>query len=321
MLTRIILFPCIFASTLDEQVIILLLRDILKSGIILTDNQGEVLRSIRAKIDRWNPKFKPKAKAILEELEKRHRFVEILPDQQLFQVCSNQVEKKCLKIFTSKEFYKVLVRNSQCINNTLAINRVTFIGYYAISSLVDKLEKSDLTLNKYNEDQFKQEILIPLFRDAKHIKMYDRWIGRSASQGTTNHQTTLKWLLEVFREVATIRSDTVVEAYCGIRPRRDDKIPLPKAVAALRKFEAEIQVLFPYLNFKLFIKKEIKDNELPHDRYIITNQTAIYIGRGFDLFVDANESYPRRIRDVQIGYCSNPAEVQNHYKDRRLRDL
>jgi len=62
MLTRIILFPCIFASTLDAQVVILLLRDILKSGIVITDNQGEVLRSIRERIDHWNPKFKPKVK-------------------------------------------------------------------------------------------------------------------------------------------------------------------------------------------------------------------------------------------------------------------
>jgi len=255
----------------------------------------------------------------LKNLEKKHRFVEILPDQQLSQVCSNQAEEECLKIFTSEEFYKVLVRNSQCVNNVLDINRVTCIEDYAVSTLVDKLKKSDLTLNEWKEDRFEQEILIPLFKDAKHIKIYDRWIGRSASEGNTNHQTTLKWLLEVFQRVATIRSDTVFEVYCGIYPNTKDKIPLPKAVNTLRKFESEVQVIFPY--FRLFIKEEIMDNQLPHDRYLITNQIAVYIGRGFDLFVRASENYPRRIRDLQIGYCSNLTNVHKHYTDRSLRDL
>ena len=315
MLTRIILFPCVFISVNETQIIIIMLMDILRSGIILIDDQNQILQSIEASINNWNPKFKRKAKEILKKLKKKNRFVKVSTTQPLISNCNNQIEENCIKVFTSEDFYRIIARHNQCANNGLVGNRVSLLEDYAISCLVDKLRKSSLTLitGEWKQDRFEEEILIPLFRDAKHIKIYDRWIGRSALQGTTNHQPTLKWFLEVFQKVATIRLDTVFEVYCGIGSQKKDKILLPKAITALRKFEAEIQVLFPY--FKLFIKEETFDYQLPHDRYLITNQTSIYIGRGFDLFVKANESYPRRIKDVQIGYCSNPEKVEPYYRD------
>ncbi|MCL1489857.1 MAG: hypothetical protein M1G31_03740 [Pseudanabaena sp. Salubria-1] len=131
-------------------------------------------------------------------------------------------------------------------------------------------------------------------------------------------RSQLRWFLEVFQQVATIGVGTKFEVYCGIDRKRSE-VPLAEAVNSLRSFESEIKNTFSY--FQLFIKEESYGNELPHDRYLITNQTAVYIGRGFDLFVDASARYPRRIRDLQIGYCSNPAEVQRHYTGSRLRDL
>ncbi len=319
MLTRIILFPCVFNSGTETQVIIIMLMDIVKSGVILVDDQSKVLQAIEKNINGWTPKFKQKAKELLKKLRKKNRFIEISQTQPLVSNCDNQIETSCIKIFTSEDFYKVIVLHNQCVDNAQVGNRITLIEDYAISPLVGQLNKSSLTLStgEWKQDRFEQEILFPLFRDARHIKIYDRWIGRSVPQGQTNHQTTLEWLLQVFQNVATIKIDTSFEVYCGIDTRQLSSIELSNAVNSLRRFEITTKKLFPYFN--LIIKNETYGNQLPHDRYLITNQTAIYIGRGFDLFANANESYPRRIKDVQIGYCSNPEKVEPYY--RSLPDL
>jgi hypothetical protein len=314
MLTRVVIFPCVFNSVADAQVIILLLKDLMKSGVILiedrtVDNQSEVFQSIRTKIDCWHPKFKPKAKEFLKKLQKKNRFVGALLDQPLSQTCINQTEENCIKIFTSEDFYSVIAGKAQCVE--LGKN-ITLIEDYSISPLAGKLNRSSLTLKvgEWKQDRFEQEILIPIFRNAKHIKIYDRWIGRSVSQGQTNHQMTLEWLLEVFQRSAKIRTDTTFEVCCGIDTRtrpNQPTIDIPKAVTSLRQFETSLSSRYSYFN--LIIKHEEHSNELPHDRYLFTEQAAIYIGRGFDLFVDRSEAYPRRIRDIEIGFCSEPEKI------------
>lgn len=328
MIYRTILFPCIFSANSDTSVfyynlVITILNNLVDSGIILIDNQldeSQLFKVIMANVEDWNPKFRPKVKELFKKLHKKNRFVVASSYLPLFQSCDTGDEGNCIKLFTEEEKTSIVIRQANCIDNPQFTNRATLLEDYSISLLQKRLNKHDYTLNKgeWDQDKFSEEILIPLFRDAKHIGIYDRWIGRSISEGRNNHQNTLSWFLEVFQQVATIGLGTKFEVYCGIDIRRNEVL-LAEAINSLRSFESEIRNTFSY--FQLFIKEERYGSELPHDRYLITNQTAIYIGRGFDLFVDAKGSYPHSIRDVQIGYCSNPADVQRHYKDRRLRDL
>jgi len=300
-----------------------MLCSFLESGIILIDSreidESQLLKSIIKNIDAWVPKFRYRAKEIIKQLKKRNRFVSISINdvQQLIQVCTIQMGDNCTKLYTSEDFYSPIVKQSECINHP----EITLVEEYSISPLFKKLNKNNFFIgnNMWRQDKFEEEILIPLFRDAKRIGIYDRWIGRSISGGRTNHQDTIIWFLNVFQKVATITTGTTFEVHCGIDVRGMSAKDLSNAISSLRIFESEIKELYTY--FKLFIKEENRNDVLPHDRYLITNQTAIYIGRGFDLFVNINEPYPRTIRDVQVGYCSNQSEVESHYKDRRLRDL
>ncbi len=326
MLTRVILLPCIFVPETDTSTyyysyMISILHSFLESGIILIDSresdESEILKSIISSIDTWIPKFRYKAKEIIKQLRKRNRFVSTLIDQPINQICTLHSGDNCTKLYTSEDFYSTITKHSQCVSHS----KTTLVEEYSISPLFKKLDRNSFFVgnNEWTEDEFEEKILVPLFRDAKRIGIYDRWIGRSIAEGRTNHQDTIKWFLNIFQTVATIRTDTIFEVYCGIDVRGISVPDLSTAKESLRNFEAGVKELYAY--FKLFVKEETRGNALPHDRYLITNQTAIYIGRGFDLFVNANEPYPRVIRDVQIGYCSNSSEVENHYKDRRLRDL
>jgi hypothetical protein len=320
MLTRTIIFPCIFTSESFQSPSVTLLQDILKSGVIFLDYDDKMWNEILKNIGNWNQDFKKEVQKILEQLDKNKRIVRLSISEQIYNSCNNPLIGDCEnQIQTDKDFFALVALRRECVIPKTINQKLTTIDKYVLSKLRDSLNTSGFVLSssEWRQDDFEKKILIPLFRDAKHIKVFDRWIGRSVPQGQSHHQATLWWLVEVFQKFATIRTDTIFEVYCGIDCRKLTQAKISGAVKTLRQFEAEMIKLFPY--FKLFIKNEVSGNQLPHDRYLITNQTAIYIGRGFDLFVDTKESYPRRIKDVQIGYCSNPEKVEPFY--RKLPDL
>ena len=73
-------------------------------------------------------------------------------------------------------------------------------------------------------------------------------------------------------------------------------------------------------HFRLIIKKETTAHQMPHNRYLLTNQVALSIDRGFDLLKTSRKSlYPRSIRDVRIDYCSEAEKVEQYV--RTLPDL
>jgi hypothetical protein len=170
------------------------------------------------------------------------------------------------------------------------------------------------------QHKFEQEILVPLLRDAKHVKISDRYIGRSIlTQNADQYKLSLEWILNIF--VQKSRQPGIFEIYSGFYTQPHPNQPPPDVVGAkvaLRQLETDLQKIYP--NFRLIIKNEKRCHQLPHDRYLITNQVAISIGRGFDLLLDKRSSlYPRRMRDVHINYCSESGKIEQAF--RRLPNL
>lgn len=72
---------------------------------------------------------------------------------------------------------------------------------------------------------------------------------------------------------------------------------------------------------KFYIKEETYGYQMPHGRYLITDQVGIFIDRGFDLLWDDNRMRnaglditkdDRRIRDVMIGHTANCSAVESN---------
>ena len=94
-------------------------------------------------------------------------------------------------------------------------------------------------------------------------------------------------------------------------------------------FSDEVKRQFQSFNFDLKVKKEtIKDKEMPHARYLITNQISILVDCGFDLFWSDDRMCnaglnPKidepRIRDVAIARISEPGKIEKSI--RALPDL
>jgi len=198
------------------------------------------------------------------------------------------------------------------------------LALVTLVKVVDVVEDSisdflpgDRILNKgeWTQKEFEQEIMIPLLRDAKDVKIYDRYIGRSIlTKNAAKYQSTLEWIIKVFLRERDSKLKGVFEVYGGVETHSIPKPKIPDAVAALRKLETNLRLIHP--NFKLIIKDETQGSQMPHDRFLVTNQVAVSIGRGFNLLFGGSS---RLVRDVTVAYCSEPGKVEQYV--RTLPDL
>jgi len=178
------------------------------------------------------------------------------------------------------------------------------------------MEKLDHSFPKGAEKkQFEQEIIVPIFRYAKHVKIYDRYVGRSILQknNAKKYKSMLKSILNVFG--TTNSRQGIFEVYCGFKPPNSSKLSdaLSDAKTKLKQLEADLQNLYP--RFKLIVKDETKGKEFIHDRFMITDQFALSMGRGVGLLSN-KEGW---LRDFTIAYCSEPDKIDADV--RRLPDL
>jgi hypothetical protein len=328
MLVRTILLPSVLRAnsenqTADYGMVIRLLQDIEKNGVLLVDDTNCIKASLLQDIPKWPVKFRKKAEVLLKSLKKKNRFVEVSLKDEVTATCKNKPCQQCIriaKIYTPP----AMLASQDCIEcakaqlESVSSVKVVDVAEYCVSDFFEShLNLSDRTLSKgeWKQDKFEQEILIPLFRDAKHIKIYDRWIARSVSnfpnpgQISDNYKLTIEWILDVFLQKSRWGVGGVFEVYSGLDTRKKSNAEVHTLVTELRKFESHIQHSFP--KFKLMLKQETKTDQMPHERYLITNQVAVSIDRGFDLLLDKRKiPYPRRVWDVTIAYCSEPDKIQ-----------
>ncbi len=329
MLVRTILLPSVLKTHPDNQsphyaMVIRLLQDLENNGVVLLDDTQCIKASLLQDISKWPVKFRKKAKVLLTTLKNKNRFVEVSLKGEVQATCKNKPCQQGIRIAKSYLPPAILTSQgcNQCAHSQLVLVssvEVIDVTEYCISDFFEShLKSSDRVLSngEWKQDKFEQEILIPLFRDAKHIKIYDRWVGRSAltnpnGQVADNYKFTLEWILDLFVRESRLGVDGIFEVHTGLDTRCISKAKVPTFVASLRSFESDMRKAYSFPNFQVSIKEETQADQMPHERYLITNQVAISIDRGFDLLLGKRTSpYPRLIRDVCIDYCSEPGKIE-----------
>jgi hypothetical protein len=322
MLVRTILLPSIFRVNSEKLIpdyglIIRFLQDLEKNGIVLVDDLDYILAAIREDIKEWPQKFKTQAQKLLIALRKKGRFIEMSLNDEVQVKCKNQQCQQCIRMakihlppaIISSDHCKECVAKDLTQFPTIEVVDITD---YSISDFFDAhLKPNDYFFGKGKlKQEFENKVLIPLLRDAKDVKIYDRYIGRSILQkaNAPKYKCTLEWIIKVFMRERGAKFKGVFEVYGGISNSQISEKEIPDAIAALRKLEAEFQQLHP--NFQLIIKKETKDFQMPHDRFLFTNQIAVSVGCGFNLIFDS----PNLLQDVTISYFSKPGEIENAVK-------
>ncbi len=324
MLVRTVLFPSVLTSITEDQpslyrLAIILLVTLEKNGLILVDDNECIQTSLTKGIDEWPQKFRKEAKVLLKRLSEKNRFVKVSLRDESQPTCAKKICHYCIKI--ARDCCPTAVIASQECNPCAKQQLALFTTVKVVDVVEDSISNffpGDRILDKgeWTQQKFEQEILIPLLRDAKDVKIYDRYIGRSILQkkNADKYKFTLKWIIDVFLRERSSKFKGVFEVYGGVNICSIPKPKIPNALAALRKLESDLRQCHPA--FKLIIKDETQGGEMPHDRFLVTNQVAVSVGRGFNLLFGSN---PRLVKDVTIAYCSEPGKIEQAV--RTLPDL
>lgn len=175
-----------------------------------------------------------------------------------------------------------------------------------------RAESLTLADGDWDKEQFEREVWTPLFRHAKHLKLFDRQIGRhlQRSDGGNqfqvgyNYARSLKWIAELFATLTQGRAARHFEITCGLRSHRHSPEEMHAAAEILHSFGRELSVECG-LEVQMHVRQESYEAELPHDRALMTNQIALQFGRGFDLL-----RADGRVRDVTISCLSEPGKYE-----------
>ncbi|MBE9142334.1 hypothetical protein [Planktothrix mougeotii] len=340
MLYRTVISPSVFniteSNSSQYRFVISLLKDLDKNGLILVDknDRNEVLfPQILQYVENWDTRFKIPAKKLIKKLRENNRIIKISDFSQVHNTpitCGYIVDQIALK-FSPDAIFST---QNCCINNK--INQIDIMDY-VISGFDDKIQSYDFSLNQgqWTKEIFENEVLISLFKDAKYIKLYNRYIGRTILTKNRGYRNTLNWILDVFIRESNflkpgVSNRVIFEIYTGIQVGGKQGLStsdLYSAITAIRELEKQLYRKLTLqksnADVKIYIKKENDcDNPktFPHARYLFTDQIGLCIDRGFDLLYSPDQnSIPSLIKDLHISYHSDKSKIAREVN--QLEDL
>ncbi|MBO1346268.1 MAG: hypothetical protein EBE86_002175 [Hormoscilla sp. GUM202] len=319
MLVPTVLLPSVITANPDESGIfynstIELFRKLEKKGVFLIEDRDRLNHDIGAMVKKWPPKYSKKIQTILKKIDKTNRFVELDIDDTINTNCPQQQCQSYIRITTQHlpEFVLARLNCYSCAKTQMAdifsVKVVNSDEYAIEDEFCAVMEKSDRVFAKgVKLKQFEQEIILPMFRYAKHVKIYDRYVGRSIVQknNAPKYKSMLQWLLKVF---ANNSRKGCFKVYCGLETEKLSKSKVDEAKIKLKELEENLKIIYPKI--ELSVKEETKEEQFQHDRYIITDQLAISMGRGICLVSEELSSPEDLLLDFNIACCSEPGKIE-----------
>lgn len=357
MLSSIILHPSALQASNKEDksfffAAVRLLLDLLDSGLLLVDEGGIIIDKIVSIIRDWPDEFSGIGYHLISELFKNQRIVSTSIIESLTNSCKAEECNNCLALI-SLNLHDSIIAEGQCYKcisdsgsaSSSSTLKMTGVGSFLVSH--SSIPKGFTVFNSYGSDEidsgnqndftrlkFEETVLRPVFMYAESIKVIDKHIGRNAGLRKReklfrSYKTNIEWLLDFCVNELGRNDLEFFEVCCGIKISKPcnelskkDVENIRRGVDELRDFESSMQEIFS--NFKLLIKLEDRLNDLPHDRYLITNQVGLFIGRGFELFADSNTldnttkelksgikvNKSDLLKNTEIGYCTHPYSIE-----------
>lgn len=285
-------------------------------------------------VSTWPPKYRKRAQELLSALKSRRR---ILVSPVPCTPPASCIEPGCqpftaASLANTDAFFFSKDSCSGCPTLApLASRLIEPLDYFVSEFSRVRSKRSSLVLRdgQWKDADFEREVLAAVLRTAKHVKIYDRYIGRSVvdrGAGTVtikdNYKKTLEWIVDIFRRVGGHTRGGVFEIYCGVEASAVSPAKRSLVRNELNNLQAFLQVKLGG-PVRIVIKQETKTAQCPHGRYLLTDQVALLVERGFDLlWNDANmiaagldpQRDPRPIRDVAVVLCDDCAAVETHTK-------
>jgi len=315
MLVPTVLLPSVLTANPDDTdsfgKLLELLINIEKSriGVILVNKHQRLWNYLLQRVNEWPQAKRTKLQTLLKKVRKNKRFVSVKLDDKIESNCSQNKHCNSGICIAKQHLTKAVVARQDC--HFCAITQLAGIAALEVVNLDDEksteyfygiLEKSDRVFPKGVElEQFKQEIILPIFRYSKNVKIYDRYVGRSILENNAEeYRSMLELLLNAFKDNSLQQG--IFEVYCGFKPQNSSE--RDNARTQLKRLEADLQKI--YSEFNLIVKKERQGKEFMHDRFMITDKLALSMGRGIGL-LSKKDGW---LRDFNIAPCSEHGKIE-----------
>lgn len=317
MLYQIVYMPGIYKSipphaNLYYEALLSILRDSLCNCLLLVDKDGQMEKALHDAVRLWPQQHRMRAQELLLKMKRQNRFISV--SSESYQSLTFCTESACLPADFIARTYPVDL--TLCVGGCKDCNILTHavaLDQYQVSKFSAMKVSRDQGIRLYNGEwdkaTFAEKIWEPVFKYAKHVKLIDRYIGRSMRPGATrlahDYERSLRWIFEHFVALSRSKPVSSFEVYCGISSDDYSTHQQEEIAKQLRMWARQCSEDFGY-EIKICVKREYPHtNEMEHDRFLLTDQVALAVGRGFALL--RQDGF---VRDVGIHYEGQRGKIE-----------
>lgn len=282
-----------------------LLRDISKYGVVLIDDEGEMIKRFKSILDEWD-KLSDFPEGSQAGRDLYRLFTSLAQGNRLISVSAQESEiacdfKACNKSMSIAYHQEpdFLLLGQECL--TCAVKNLTplkNIQALAVESCdrsegfqkFTSIRGFEIPYGNWHQRDFESRVLIPLFKVTETVKLFDKQMGEYFDSNL-GYKDTIEWFLKVFSKHSIPTSERYFEIYVG-------SVKSLNARREIRKFKEKIKSDYPN-EFHFEVRWSL---HYSHDRFLETDQVRVSIGRGFDLIQDTSGSYPYKLKEITIGY-------------------
>lgn len=352
MILRASLSPECFINTSQDSNISSLMVGILisleKNCEILVDDQL-IVPSITRILNstQWPLTHRKKAKELLERIRHNKRIIRSPHVSNPSQTPCTSSDCRQIAALIENKNPDVLITPNKCHSFFLphikpSITELTSPTEYHFS----KFHSNTQQIQQYSKAEGEVDIIwaenmifSPIFRNAKHIKIIDRYIGRSicsldpsvTPKLDQQYIDTLEWLCDIHQKslIKNGKQDIgTFEIWCGVQKNHLSQKSIQDCAKLLSDWEKHMNN--KGVKLKVHLKLEDHNNTMEHARYLITEQMGISIECGFALllpdqkmsrFGKTPKKDPRLLRDflITIVDIENIRRITSHLS--RLTDI
>ena len=261
-----------------------LLRNWVANCIIFTFQDDHLRQTISDNINKvTDPGDQKRIKSLFILLEKRNRFIyEILPDYE-----GRKTDIQCLAEQIDKLYIDFLLLETETLDDSSINKKIQYssITKYEHSNFEEMRSKiacfgMDFFGNEFDYKNFYERIFHKAMATANSVQIWDRLIGAWGDNFKYNLRKFIYWL-----ETITAMQETLqIEVHCEKPEGRLDETIISELESLLKGNIRNIHITF------------YEKRKLPHQRFIVTDQIALDIGRGIDLI----DPKTKKNRDTSI---------------------
>lgn len=288
------------------------LHDAAENCVLLVDG-SHMKQAMYAAVKNWpghtSTTHRLQARAALTALVTRNRFVTIGNSDPALTTCGRPGCGHALGIVAAEKPDACVYRHGcqECALCKVSAPWSTSVDNYPSSNLDRECRRwleRHLADGEWDKPRFESEIWDRVFRYATNVRVFDRYIGRHiVGKGEYGHQPlfvsaaykrTLKWMVSSYANYAKTGVEQRFEVLCGIDWDKVSPARAREAALALKAFAQDLEAQFN-VSISVQVKREMHNAQTPHDRFLLTDQYALSIGRGADLLRDDG-----RVRDTSV---------------------